>query len=563
VPQRPVIEGESFQVQYILENAENNPDFTFPKFSGLRLVTGPNVYSGKKLAANNQAILYKNVVFTLAALNTGKFKIPGASCQVNGKILKSNDVFIKIISAKGSDESSYFLKPGEDAMKKIRENLFLRLTVDKQTCFIGEPLVATFKLYSRLQSKSNIIKNPGFYGFSVYDMIEVNDKVQSEEKLKGHWFDVHTVRKVQLYPLEAGVFTIDAMELENEVEFSQNEINKKTKQAVSENMYNKNADKENSTDAKMYEMNIRSEPVVINVRPLPGKNPADTFAGAVGSFAINAFVSKDSVLKNEEDSLNVEINGAGNFQRVNAPIINWPGSFEVFEPSVKDTFDKQQVPLAGQRKFKYIFVSDHPGFYTIPSVSFSFFNLKTKTYKTVSTKPFTIFVSAKTKNRRSSGVLPVPLKSNSNSNWLLIGLAFFALATGIIMWAIKRRKKDKIENQRRAYEPPVKSLLSVQEILTPARTVLNHDDKTFYDALGRCIWNYFNDRFSNSNPRMIKKELSGILMTKGIDQEKINKLLEIIHQCEIGMYTNAEMGLDKKELFENTQNILSDIESYG
>ena len=164
-------------------------------------------------------------------------KIPGASCLADGKFEKSNEVTVRVISPKEMDETSYFLKQGEDPFQKIRENLFLKLTVDKSTCFVGEPLVATFKLYSRLQSRSNIIKNPGFYGFSVYDMVNVNDQAQTEEKLNGHWFDVHTILKVQLYPLQTGIFTIDPMELTNEVEFSRSVVNKKTEQEVTENMY--------------------------------------------------------------------------------------------------------------------------------------------------------------------------------------------------------------------------------------------------------------------------------------------------------------------------------------
>ncbi|HEY2721605.1 MAG TPA: BatD family protein, partial [Chitinophagaceae bacterium] len=149
VPQRPVTAGESFQVQYIIENATNISNFSPPDFSGLRVVTGPHIYTDRK---TNSA---KNLVLTLVAKNEGKFKIPGAMCLIDGQLLTSNDVFVQVVSSKDSDESSYYLRPGEDPIKKIHNNLFLKLTIDKQTCFIGEPLVATFKLYSRLQSKSN------------------------------------------------------------------------------------------------------------------------------------------------------------------------------------------------------------------------------------------------------------------------------------------------------------------------------------------------------------------------------------------------------------------------
>jgi hypothetical protein len=552
--------GESFQVQYILENAEKNPECSFPQFPGFRVVSGPNIYSGDKPATNNRRIQYKNFVFTLAALKEGEITIYGASCVVNGKILKSNNAVIKVRLPKESDESSYLLKPGEDPIKKIRENLFLKLTVDKQTCIMGEALVATFKLYSRLQSSSNIIKNPGFYGFSVYDMIDVGDKIQSQEKLNGRWFDVHTIRKLQLYPLEAGTFTIDAMEVANKVEFSRSMVTKKTEQEVSENMYGNKKD-EHPANAEEFEMNVKSDPVIINVKPLPRRNPIDTFAGAVGNFSINAFIAKDTVLKNEEDSLTVEILGAGNFQRVAAPVVNWPPGIEFFDPSVRDSFDKEHVPITGQREFKYIFVSDRPGFYHIPSISFSFFDLQTKKYRTVSTKPFTIFISAKSKKDKLPIVSEVLPKSNHGSNgwimWLLL-LCPVILTGGILLWVKMKKDTSRARGQspREHENPPI----SVDKILLPAKSALSGPDKIFYEELDRSIWNYFDARLDNFRDQRIKKQLINILISKGVQPAMADKLVEVINACETGIYTNAQMDLDKRKLFEDAQQILIAIE---
>ena len=555
VPQHSIVLGESFQVQYILENAEKIYDFYPPQIQGFRVVAGPNTYSG------NESASYKNVVFTLAAIKEGIFKIHGASCLINGRLQKSNDVIVKITSPKGTDESSYFLKPGEDPLKKIRENLFLKLIIDKRTCFIGEPLVATFKLYSRLQSRSNVIKNPGFYGFSVYDIVDVNDKMQSQEKSNGHWFDVHTIREVQLYPLQAGIFTIDAMELANQVEFSRSIVTKKTEQEISENMYGDNEEKrKHDPNAEVYEMNVKSNTVVITVKPLPGKNTTDTFAGAVGNFSIHASVEKDSLLKNEEGLLTVNIMGAGNFQRVNAPIINWPANIEVFEPSVKDTFDKQQVPLKGQRNFKYVFVTDKPGNYTIPSISFSFFDLKTKTYKTASTKVLPIFVSFKSKKDKPAKTLTIPPKPIDKSYLLLIATGLLALMVALFLWLRNKRIRARVEDQRKIYEI-TNSAISVEEILMPASRVISKGNKVFYEELNQAIWNYFQNHFLDSGIQINKTELANILIQKGIKQGLVDKLIEIIHQCEAGIYTNVEMSLDKTELFQSTRQTLTAIEN--
>jgi hypothetical protein len=504
-------------------------------------------------------VAQKNLVFTLAAIREGNFKISGASCLADGKFEKSNEVIVRVISQKEMDETSYFLKQGEDPFQKIRENLFLKLTIDKSTCFVGEPLVATFKLYSRLQSRSNIIKNPGFYGFSVYDMVNVNDQAQTEEKLNGHWFDVHTILKVQLYPLQPGIFTIDPMELSNEVEFSRSVVNKKTEQEVTENMYGVKADDDENKNAEVYKINIRTNPVTVKVRPLPVKTAAGTFAGAVGNFSIKAFLEKDSVSKNEEDSLIITVSGVGNFQRVGSPLINWPKDIEFFEPSVKDTLNKQQVPLTGERRFRYIFLSNRPGQYTIPPISFSFFDLRTKSYKTVLSKTLTVFVKEKNKKQQPL-VMPVAFNRGTELKWWWIAASLAALVIAIFILIRRRQNIADRHEELKKLEVPLNVPVTVEEILMPVGSALNKESKIFYKELNRSISNYFQDRLPGSRINMNKSELAAILDRKGVKPELISGLTTIIHQCETGTYANAEMNVNKLELFENVKAILSSID---
>ena len=557
VPGHTIAPGESFQVQYILENANEISGFLPPQFQGFRIVSGPHVYSDGKSS------FYRNLVFTLVATKQGRFKIYGATCLVNGKLIKSNDAFVKIGPVEEAGDSPYFLRLGEDPFKKISENLFLKLILNKQNCFIGEPLVATFKLYSRLQSRSNVVKNPGFYGFSVYDMINVNDQVESEEKLNGHWFQVHTVRRVQLYPLQAGSFTIDAMEVANEVEFSRSVVNKRTEQEVTENMYGNNGTKQaKDANSELYKMNIKTDPVIVHVKPLPAKSPADTFAGAVGNFSINAFIEKDSILKNEENSLTVVVKGSGNFQRVNAPAINWPQEFETFDVLVTDTLNKAWVPLTGQRSFKYVFVGDKPGWHTIPEISFSFFNLKSKTYKTVSTKPLTIFISSKSKTENKRIVSESrPKRSGNRFAWWLSATAALAMMLGIFLWLRNKRNAiQKLKEQDKTNEGS-SSLRPIEEILRPAHLTLEGEDKIFFRELHQAIWNYLNIRLQLSGSQMNKELLSTILMSKNINRDLVEELIEIIRQSETGIYTSAHMNLNKQEFFQKTGKILEAIEN--
>jgi hypothetical protein len=338
-------------------------------------------------------------------------------------------------------------------------------------------------------------------------------------------------------------------------------VNKKTEQEIGENMYNNESADEHDANAEVYEMNIKTNPVIIKVKPLPGRNAADTFAGAIGNFSINAFVEKDTILRNEENSLNIEINGAGNFQSISAPFVKWPQAIEAFEPSITDTLDKQLVPLTGQRRFNYIFLSDKPGKYTIPAISFSFFNLKTKTYKNVSTKPLTIFVSSKNKQDNILVVEPMPTSSKNKTTWWFSAVSLLILLAGIFLWLKNKQASAKKEaKQKEKTNENLHQLISIEELLKPVELVINNDGKIFYNELNHAIWNYFNQCFQLSGSEMNKTALAKILIVKGINPGKTDELVRIIHQCESGIYTNAEIDLNRKELLRNTKQILKEIE---
>lgn len=97
VPQHPVTVGESFQVQYVIEEGEDISNFMAPIFAQFRLVTGPNVYQGTAITLG-RAREVRNMVYTLEATRTGRFTIPGAAATVNGKLMRSPDQKIVVIT---------------------------------------------------------------------------------------------------------------------------------------------------------------------------------------------------------------------------------------------------------------------------------------------------------------------------------------------------------------------------------------------------------------------------------------------------------------------------------
>ena len=565
VPLEPVVMGEAFQVQYIIDDGINAANFYAPAFSGFRVIAGPNIYIGSATQSSNFR-RSKNFVFTLLPLSTGKLIIPGATINIDDRQIKSNNTFIEVISKEAAVSrfnkgqgggSAYFLRPGENVQEKIRQNLFLKIMVDKRSCFVGEPVLAIFKLYSRLESKSDIVKNPGFYGFTVHDMVNLADKQVGTEKVNEKVYDVHTIRKVELYPLQAGVFTIDAMEVKNKIEFSRSAVNKKTEQVIVEGVLANNGKEDEDVNTEKFENSMSTEPVTINVKPIPVSNKPASFDGAVGLFSIAAKAVKNKATKNEGDVLEITISGKGNFVQLNPPVVDWPAGMEGFEPSVKDSLQKTISPLTGSRTYRYAFTTTNPGTYIIPAISFSFFNPDTGSYKTINTAALKVNID-NNKSNSNIDILQSEDKSSSNrTSYLLIG-AIVLSVIGSLIWFLSTRKTKILKNKIELKDNK-KGSLSVEEVLASTALLLQGDNKQFYYSLRQSIWIFFATHFNLSGSEMSKENIIIKMKEKNLDMNIVDELQGILQQSEAGLFTNVNITDDKVRLLSRTKEVLEAI----
>ncbi len=560
VPPQTVVSGESFQVQYIIEDGDKTMNVKPPVFNNFRFVAGPTIYMGSVATVNGVKPL-RNAVFTLEAIRPGRFVIPGATITVKGKVIRSNNVFVEVISkeeaGKNNKEnnirpSDYFLRPEENAYEKIKQNLFVKMIVDKKTCFVGEPVLATFKLYSRLESKSDIVKNPGFYGFTVYDLVNLSDKQVISEKVNGKIFDVHTIRKVQLYPLQPGIFTVDAMQIKNKVEFSRSVVNKKTEQEVAEGMLGNNETETITEGTEVFETDISTDPVTINVKPVPEKNKPSIYTGATGHFTIAAALVNSKLAKNEQGFFDVIVSGKGNFIQLIAPAVQWPAGVEGFEPVVKDELDKTKTPLSGSRIFRYPFVCASPGKQQLPTISFSFFDTDSNNYKTISTKIVEVMVSNEDKKNLVVEEQKTSIAENSEKAARTAGIVVMSVVLLILVYWIFRKKEPATLPSAQQES----TLPSVESLLEPAYNAVVEEDNSFYSILHGILWKFSGEKFNLSGSEMSKQVLVAKMNEASISRDITENLFQVLEQCEAGMFTTANLSDDKQSILLQAKEVL-------
>jgi BatD DUF11 like domain len=421
VSSQDVGKSDYLQVEFVVENAKEIDDLVPPDFAGFHVVQGPIQSSGMSIVNGNMS-QYKALSFVLEPTKTGKFTIGGAAAMVDGKHMQSNSVTVTVhAGASGSANSSpqqgggnpyggnpffqpsmpdpfspdpgevdrdYVLKPGENIKDKIKKGLFVKVDVSKSSCYVGEPIVATYKLYTRVSSESRVTRRPSLNGFSVYDMIDPSQDAVGVEKLNGRNYTVHIIRKTQLIPLQAGTIDLDPVEVENTVHFvkaagrsggghSGNSIRDLLDAMTDESGYGPEVDEK---------VTLNTKPFPVTVKPLPETNKPAGFNGAVGTFSIEASLDHQSVAAEDEATLHLVVKGKGNLPVIAAPVVDWPANVEAFDPTAKEDVNKTVAPMSGSKFFDYVFTPRTPGHYTIPQINFPYFDPASQTYKTAETQ---------------------------------------------------------------------------------------------------------------------------------------------------------------------------------
>jgi len=615
--------GDYLQIEFYVENARQIDQMTPPEFPGFQIVQGPIQSSGMSIVNGNMS-QYKSLSFVLQPVKTGKFTIGGASATVDGKHMQSNSVTINVGasstgagggSAPGNSQpvnpfpsmnwppdpfamgspmdvdKDIVLKPGENIKDKINKGLFLKVQVDKTTCYVGEPIVATYKLYSRLASESKVTKRPSLNGFSVYDMVDPNSDAASVERLNGKAYTVHIIRKTQLIPLQPGTIDLDPVEVENTVHFV-----KGTKQQEQHRSNNPMKDffdqlNDESMGPEIDEnVTLTTKPVTITIKPLPEENKPAGFSGAVGNFTIQSSLANRNISAQDEATLHVVIRGKGNLPVITAPQVAWPGGVDAFDPTAKEDINKTVAPMSGTKAFDYVFTPRDPGHHVIPAISFPYFDPVSQSYKTVGTDPIDFQVLAGAKKKQSdAGANAAPAATpvqeepgqlkkliQDHLEWIFAVLILSFLAVYLWRQNIRLRKAEQeqkeaaakqAEEEKLAEEKARESLAAAAAAAAPAVDYLlevrqlfeQGDYKGFYRELNRAIWKALSRKLELPASELNKLNIARQLDTKGWDRQDILSLENILNECEMNLYTPAYDTYNMQMLLRQAEPVMNKL----
>ena len=319
-------------------------------------------------------------------------------------------------------QQNTILKPGEDPQDKIRSQIFIKTTLSKSTCFVGEPVLVIYQLYTALYCQPKVVKQPSFNGCSLVEM--TTDEPEYLDKVNGKMYRVLLIRKVQLTPLQEGELLIPPAVVNNEVGFTSTE---------------------NPYRMQNYNAAVSSHIDSIHVKPLPPGKPADYSGIAGDKFTITAKVDSTTIPKGENDLLQITIAGEGNIEAIGLPAIKWPKGIEPFEGNDSQHINKMNFPVRGNKTFAIPFIGTQQGNKVIPAVTFTFFNIATQQFETISTQPISISVIKALPAKKWDEHIVTDDVSNKKYLWFVPGIAIIVIS----VWLISNKKKEAREEAAR------------------------------------------------------------------------------------------------------------------
>ncbi len=342
----------------------------------------------------------------------------------NGVAQQQNMANVNNITNIEGIERESVLLPWEDVNKRIKENMFVKVETNKKQCFVGEPLLVTYKLYTRLRSHSSVVDAPTFSGCSVIEMT-TNESKEEDVKINGKLFRTYIIRKVQIFPLQEGALQLGSASLNNDIAFYKKQAN----------------GYQNSTQS----VKLTNEPTNIQVLPLPPDSLHKSFTGVIGKFFIVARVIKSVDTANDNNSLELKITGNGNFMNIACPTVFWPSTVQAFEPQASELLDKLSFPVLGQKIFNIPFTCKKVGEVIIPPITFIYFDADSKKY--VSTETDSIHITVKPEVPVIDESRLSPKITNIYYLWIIPFIA--AIAGFILLFSVVRKKKGSVSDRKK------------------------------------------------------------------------------------------------------------------
>lgn len=576
-----VISGQSFRISYTLSNARG-ADLRVPEFKGFEVQFGPVTSTSSSMSIINGQTTTQSTeayTFTLMAKSEGTFDFEPATIKVNNSEYKSNSLKIKVLppdkisSSSGGQSDEPVSDNNSNAVNVSSNDVFVRAVVSKNSVYENEGFLVSFKLYStRNFGFGDKITFPEFEGFIAQEIELPQNRQIGMENYNGRNYQTLLLKQVYLYPQRSGDITIGKGEYEVVLQVP----SKQRVRSFFDDFF------ETYTNVKKL---LVSSPVTIKVKPLPPGKP-ESFSDAVGDYKMTSTISSENIKTNEAVTVKINISGSGNIKLIKTPEIKFPNDFEVYDPKTDVNTKITVGGVTGNKTIEYLAIPRYSGDFTIPSVQFSYFDLKSGAYKTLFTPEYKLHVEkgegdntatqqmiANFTNKESIKYLGQDIRyiKTGDIKFVHKGEFFFGtifcylwyLIPGLlfIVFFIINRKKAK-ENANIALVRTKKANKVAGKRLKFADKLLKENKKeAFYEEVLRTLWGYLSDKLNIPVASLSKDNAEAELVKYGVEEPLIKDFMDILNTCEFARYAPVSDSHEMDKVYNRTIQAIDKMEN--
>ena len=574
-----VAEDERFNVTFVIDGNVKVSEFSWDPGSDFQLLWGPQRgHSSSIQIINGKTTKSVQTTFSyvLRPLKAGRFSLPSARANVDGKELVSSSESIEVVSQQAQSRqqnpsSSSQSQPQQPKATQQRtgEDIILTLNLSRTNVVVGEPITATIMLYTRADIAGfESAQFPDFNGFWSQEQDSPTNIEFSRATYNGQIYNAALLKKYMLIPQQTGALTISPAEIVCLV----NVRTAPSGNSIFDGFFD---------SVTTVRQKVVSKAVKVNVSALP-KGAPESFGGGVGEFTISAKMSKDSLKTHEAASLIVTVSGKGNISLIQAPDVKLPPDMEAYDTKTSDRVDKSGY--SGSKRYEYPFIPRSWGDFVIPPVKYSYYDVKAGKYVTLQTDSIafnvargadvpgagTVISAPSQKDVKSLGTdiryINVKNSQLSAKGVFFVGSALFWVLTALIVllavlcWAafrkIAARRADVAGAKNR------KATKMAMKRLRLAGTFLRQNLYTaFYEELHKALLGFMSDKLNVPVAELSKERIAEILSEGGVPASLIDSFVGLIDACEFARYSPSAGNEAMTAHYEAALDAISSVDS--
>ena len=552
--------GLNERLRVDFEMNENGDNFNPPSFSNFQVVSGPQQAVSRSWVNGVQSFS-KTYTYFLTPKIKGKVTIGQAVVTIGGEIYKTTPVEIEVTNS--------VKKPNDpnNVDNVVDGNIHLVAEVSKSAPYLNEGITVIYKLYFRNPiSVSDVseLESPSYGDFWSHLIKIGRAEINMRGSYKGEPYNEVIWRKAVLYPQKTGKLVLEPLTLNLSLSIPSNRRDLFGRRIMTQT-----------------QKTITTGEKVIAVKDLPQNNKPENFSGAVGQFDFDVILNKDLLKASESFQAKIKVKGKGNLKLFNLPTINVPNTLEVYEP---EHDEKVKITISGMQgtiEDNYTIVPQFQGKYPIPSIQFSYFDPKSKSYKILKSQDLIVDVfegpTAVNTNRNLKSLAPktsIPAVDNafryikletkfesidkksfwrSQLFWTLVIFPVFILSISFLLKRVFYGRNEDVtkQKQRRAEQLTKKYLSSAKK---------HFDDQAqFYEVLERALHNYLKAKLKIETTELSKSKIKNLLHQNSVDKKTALEYVEVIESCERARYS-PESLVNMKDDFKNASSLIGKID---